>query len=384
MSLLVLVVFLLFCPLSARAAGTEAEDTAENELGVAGEMMEDMELDQLQELLDGMLGEEQFSLSGALGRLIRGEEAISWDYVLQLVQGVFFSQWNRERSLVMQILLLLIAAAIFTNISRVFEQGQIGEISFYVVYLLLFMLLVEAFETLSVQLSENLTAVTAFMKGLAPAYFVAIAASTGTTTATVFYQVVLILSGMIQWVMLTFLLPGTNLYVLLQLVNHLSKEDILSKMAELLKTVIEWALKTMLGIVVGMQVVQGLIAPVMDSLKRSAIGKTASAIPGVGGAINAVTEIVLTSAILVRNCLGVVFLIAFLIWGITPIIKYAVNTFLYRLIAAVIQPISDRRMVGCITTMGDGCALLLRILLTTQVLCMLTVVILAVTFGGRG
>ena len=52
--------------------------------------------------------------------------------------------------------------------------------------------------------------------------------------------------------------------------NHLSKEDMLSKMAELLETMINWSLKTMLGAVLGLQAVRGLVAPAMDAIKRTA------------------------------------------------------------------------------------------------------------------
>lgn len=51
------------------------------------------------------------------------------------------------------------------------------------------------------------------------------------------------------------------------------KEEMLGKMAELLDTAVSWGLKTLLGMVVGLQVVRGLIAPVMDTLKRSALGR---------------------------------------------------------------------------------------------------------------
>ena len=56
----------------------------------------------------------------------------------------------------------------------------------------------------------------------------------------------------------------------------------LGKMAELIETLISWGLRTLLGVVAGLQVVRGLVTPVMDSLKRSAIGKTAGTLPGVG------------------------------------------------------------------------------------------------------
>lgn len=220
------------------------------------------------------------------------------------------------------------------------------------------------------------------MKGLSPAYFMAVAASSGGITAGVFYQGVLILVGLVQWGLVTFLLPAANLYILLRLVNHLSREEMLSKMAELLETAVEWGLKTLLGVVVGLQVVKGLVAPVMDSLKRTAIGKTASALPGVGNAVNMVTELVITSAVLVRNCMGVVVLAVLVLAGAGPVIHYAFLSLSYRFLAALSQPVSDKRMVGALSTMGEGCTLLLRILITAEVLCMLTFIILIVSFGG--
>lgn len=50
--------------------------------------------------------------------------------------------------------------------------------------------------------------------------------------------------------------------------------------------------------------------------------------------------------------------------------------FFNRLLAAVAQPVSDRRMVRALGTMGEGCALLLRILFTAEVLCMLAFLVL--------
>ena len=154
------------------------------------------------------------------------------------------------------------------------------------------------------------------------------------------------------------------------------REEMLGKMAELIETLISWVLRTLLGVVAGLQVVRGLVTPVMDSLKRSAIGKTAGTLPGVGNAVNAVTELVLTTAVLVRNSLGVVFLLVFLVVGASPVIRYGLLALVYRFLAAVAQPVSDKRLVEVFSTMGEGCALLMRILFTAEVLCMLTFLIL--------
>ncbi len=93
----------------------------------------------------------------------------------------------------------------------------------------------------------------------------------------------------------------------------------------------------------------------MDSLKRSAIGKTAGALPGVGNAVNAVTELVLTTAVLVRNSLGVVF--ASCVSGGRSRPRDPLRTagsLIYRFLAAVAQPVSDKRLVEVFSTMGEG------------------------------
>lgn len=157
----------------------------------------------------------------------------------------------------------------------------------------------------------------------------------------------------------------------------------LGKMAELIETVISWGLRTLLGVAAGLQVVRGLVAPVMDSLKRSAVGKTAGALPGIGGAVNAVTELVLTTAVLVRNSLGIALLLVILAVGAGPLVRYGLLSLTYRFLAAAAQPVSDKRLVEAFGTMAEGCALLMRILFTAEILCMLTFLIL-MAGGGLG
>lgn len=341
------------------------------------ELLEKMELDDIQDMMDELLGDRSFSLGEAITKIISGEQPFSREVFLEIVYETVFGELDRQRQSIFQLLLLVLAAAFFANFAKAFEKSQVGEISFYVIYLILFALLMNLFGGMSHRLEDHLSLLVSLMKAVTPAYYLAVAASIGVTTASLFYQIVLILILMIQIVAVSLILPCLNLYVLLELVNHLSREEMLSRLSELLKMLIEWSLKTMLGVLVGMQVIQGLVAPVMDTLKRSVIGKTAGAIPGVGNAINSITEIILTSAVLIRNSLGVVFLVAFLMWGLTPILRYGVSGVLYKLLAAAAQPVSDKRIVGCINTIGEGCLLLMKILFTSEVLCMLTVIVIA-------
>lgn len=346
------------------------------------EILSELDLKEVQDMLDAMLGEESFSFQEALENLLTGKDAFSEEAVQKILHGLLFSGLEKEKSLFMKILLLILLAALLANFASIFDSGQIGEISFYIVYLLLFMLLMNSFSQAASALQQVISWMTDFMKALAPAYLVTVSAASGAGAAAMFYEGVLILVWLIQWILLSVILPGTDLYVLLRLVNHLSREEMLGKLAELLSTAISWGLKTLLGIVAGLQVVKGLVAPVVDTLKRSLIGKAAGALPGVGNAVNMVTELVVTSAVLVRNCLGVMILIAFVLAGAGPVIRYGILSLAYRFLAACAQPVSDKRIVECLSTVGEGYGLLLKILFTAEVLCMLAFLILMAGLGG--
>ena len=358
---------------------TQPADTDElslDETETTEELLKEINLTDVQKMLDDFMGADSFSMKEALIKLTRGEQAFSKEAVQEFVYRFFFYQLDQEKELFVKLILLILLSAVFTSFAEVFENNQIGDISFFVVYLLFFTILMDSFSRMSSSLEKTISWMTEMMKGLAPAYYMTVCAASGAASAVVFYEGVLLMVWGIQWLLLTVLLPASGMYVLLQLVNSLSREEMLGKMAELLNTAVSWGLKTLLAAVVGLQIIRNLVAPVMDSVKRGFLSKAAGALPGVGNAVNMVTELVVTSAVLVRNCLGVVILVVFVLIGAGPMLHYGILSLLYRLLAAVAQPVSDQRMVRALGTMGEGCALLLRILFTAEVLCMLAFLVL--------
>lgn len=358
---------------------TQPSDTDElslDETETTEELLKEINLADVQKMLDDFMGADSFSMKEALIKLTRGEQAFSKEAVQEFVYRFFFYQLDQEKELFVKLILLILLSAVFTSFAEVFENNQIGDISFFVVYLLFFTILMDSFSKMSSSLEKTISWMTEMMKGLASAYYMTVCAASGAASAVVFYEGVLLMVWGIQWLLLTVLLPASGMYVLLQLVNSLSREEMLGKMAELLNTAVSWGLKSLLAAVVGLQIIRNLVAPVMDSVKRGLLSKAAGALPGVGNAVNMVTELVVTSAVLVRNCLGVVILVVFVLIGAGPMLHYGILSLLYRLLAAVAQPVSDRRMVRALGTMGEGCALLLRILFTAEVLCMLAFLVL--------
>lgn len=385
--ILCIFIVILGCFFSPRTVyATEIRDKDEQaELQKEAEetIWKEFEFSEIEDLLDDIFPEKKTDFQDLIKKMLSGQTEPSLQVIGEMISDQFFYEWKSSKAGMVHILLIVIVAAVFTNFSNVFQNKQISEISFYVLYLLLITIGLNSFRILIVSASENLERLIGFMKVLGPVYFLAVAFAAGSSTSILFYNLVLLLIYLVELVILNFLIPFVQVYIVVKVMNNLSEEDYLSKFAELCETVIAWTLKTLLAGVTGVNIIQGLLSPAIDSLKRSVVGRSAEAIPVVGDAIGGVTEVMLGTAVLIKNGIGVAGALVCIGICLVPIIQMAVVTLLYKLIAAMIQPVSDKRIVGCISSIADGSQMLLRIIFTTEVLFLLTIaVVTATTMAG--
>ena len=379
----ILAVFLICLEFGATFVQAGQKQREQQEEETRQKLMEDMELGQMQDAVNQILKEDSFSIEEILNQILKGESLFQKETMSKWFKNIVKAQLQREQKAMFQVVLLVLLAAVFSNFTAVFGDGKIGETSFYITYMLLLALLIKSFGSMGVELKELLENFILFLKALMPSYFLAVTASSGSATAMIFYEAVLFLIYVIQVVFLKGIVPAIYVLALVELVNYLHSEDFLSKMAELLQTLIEWSLKSCMAVVLGMQLIQNMIGPAMDSLKRDIIGKTAASIPGIGNAINGVTEVALGTAVIIRNGIGVVGIIILVCIGIRPVIRLALLAFLYKLLAAVVQPVSDKRMTGALSTIGNGYVLFLKVLLCMELLIFITIAILSISFIGQ-
>lgn len=379
----ILAVFLICLEFGATFVQAGQKQREQQEEETRQKLMEDMELGQMQDAVNQILKEDSFSIEEILNQILKGESLFQKETMSKWFKNIVKAQLQREQKAMFQVVLLVLLATVFSNFTAVFGDGKIGETSFYITYMLLLALLIKSFGSMGVELKELLENFILFLKALMPSYFLAVTASSGSATAMIFYEAVLFLIYVIQVVFLKGIVPAIYVLALVELVNYLHSEDFLSKMAELLQTLIEWSLKSCMAVVLGMQLIQNMIGPAMDSLKRDIIGKTAASIPGIGNAINGVTEVALGTAVIIRNGIGVVGIIILVCIGIRPVIRLALLAFLYKLLAAVVQPVSDKRMTGALSTIGNGYVLFLKVLLCMELLIFITIAILSISFIGK-
>lgn len=340
-----------------------------------------LDLSALDKELDRASG-DSFSFSEAFQSLLRGELPLTVRTLPQTIAKLFLSELERQKTMALQILVIVLASAVFSNFIRVFQSSQIADISFYMMYLLISGLLIRSFAEMSRMVTETGNQLNSFMKILLPSYLATVVFSAGSVSALGFYEVTLFGINLIQGLVIRMVLPLINFYLVLLLLNQMSEEDSFSALAELLETGIGWILKTVTGLVVGLQAVQCLIAPSVDSLKNTALQRLAKAVPGIGSLLDSAAETVAASALVVKNAAGVAGMLALAAICLLPLVKLTASILMFRFLCAVIQPVTEKRMVEGIASISRSAVLLLKILVMNVSVFIISIAMVTASRGG--
>ena len=104
-------------------------------------------------------------------------------------------------------------------------------------------------------------------------------------------------------------------------------------------------------------------------------------VPGVGDISGSVTDMVIGSAMLIKNGIGAAALVALIFVCAIPLVKLLVIMLAYYLLAAILQPVSDELITGCLAGMGTGVKLLFQAVFAVLVLFLLTIALTAAMTG---
>lgn len=372
--LLVLIVFGLGTKI-VNAKEDPETDILQDEIQDA--LLAEFDFNEIEEKLDRMFPQEKISFSDVFSALMSGNMTETIRIFLRFLTDQISYEFDYNRRSLVYVLMTALTAAVFSNFAGAFKSRQISDISFYIMYMLLITLCLTSFRISAEGLEDRLSALVDFMRVLCPSYFLAVAFASGSVTSLFFYNVILFLIYVVELVIVRFLLPVVNIYIMVRVLGNLTGEDFLSEFADLIRKAVSWILKTLLICVVSVNVVQGLLAPAIDAVKRSALTRTAEALPWVGNAVGGVAEVVLGTAVLIKNGIGMAGAVITIAICAVPIFQMLIMAFMYKLAAALVQPVSDKRITTCISGISEGYEIMVKVIFTSGLLFMITIAIVA-------
>jgi stage III sporulation protein AE len=343
--------------------------------------------DLIQEITDGLDLSDIDSAAGETADKIKfsdlvsafiseGADGVDGAMISEYIYDIFFYEIADIKPVFTELVCMSLLFALFGKALAV-RQDYVSEIGFFAVYSGILLLLLESFSTIGDVVSDGISSIVSFMTAFIPTYAAALLVTGNATSAGVFYELAFGIIYILELSVKIIFLPGIHIFVLMLLLDNLFLETRFSKLAGLLSDGIKFALKIGIGAVVGLGVVQSLIAPAQDRITTNGLYRGLSALPGIGNTISAAGELVIGCGILVKNSLGAAALIILFFVCLTPLLKVLCYHLMYRIAAAVLEPFCDRRISDCVQAVGRGCALYLRIIFDVLLLFWITTGLIA-------
>ncbi len=346
-------------------------------------MRENLEFGEIEAVLERIMGTST-GFEKMVQETMQGGSFFSVSGWMKILGNVLLEQLRSHGQTVGYLILLILSAAVLATVAKAFRNRQISDMGFYMMFLLLFIIMMKSFGTCYELTDSVIGDLTDFMRVLMPTYLMAAAVGAYRTSAVVYYEGFLLLIYYLQKIVEVFLLPAIRCYVLFSMLGHLGKEEFFPKCREGLKKLILWALKAMIGVTAGLQMIQGMISPAIDEMKQTVFSRGVSSLGNIGNVAKNVTDVIIGSGALLKNGIGVAAAVVIVSICLIPIAEVACYGVFYQVLGAVAEPISDKRLTSVITQMGEGIGLLVKLLFTVCAMFLLTIAMVCVTTGGMG
>ncbi len=334
-------------------------------------------LDQFEEGMGQLFPSYEIPLESLLQEVMGGDILGAMAHFLQGILEGAYGQLAGMRNVLVWLLILGVAAALMSHFVEIFDRHQVADLSFYFMYLLLSAVLLKCFSQMVQTAQGAIENILLFVKLLVPTYLVAVGAATGTVTVSAGSQLMVLLVYGVQNILLGLVIPLIYSFCLLSMINGIWSGEKLTLLMELLEKVTGWILKAALGVVTGVSIFQSVVTPVIDSVKTSSLQKAVSAIPGVGDAADGVVELVLGSAVVIKNSIGVVLLVLLLVLCASPLLQIFLTALLLKAVAALMGIVSDKRITTFVNQAGNAGMLLFRTAGTAMFLFLITIAVVA-------
>lgn len=314
-----------------------------------------------------------FDYEDLVTSILNGEYKLEGKTIGIMIIDAFLSDIKANMKVILRIIVISLAAAFFKSFTLSFENKQVSEMGFLVVFLLVIASVVESYYLLNGiarSLIENLIY---FIEALVPSLLTVTVLSGAAISSAMFGETLIMLIGIINHFILSFMLPFLYVILIFAVLNTLTDEENLSKIIALLKKGYEWTIKIVLWFFVAIFGLQSFGMPVVDGILSRTAKQTISIVPVVGTTISEISDIVLGCGNLIKNAFGIGAMIAIIFIVVVPVVKVGVIALLYKLSAAFIEPVSDSKLVNCLSNVGDICFLLLGTVLLVTLLFVIAI-----------
>lgn len=296
--------------------------------------------------------DDPFAATGGFGATLlgiaRGEMTLDFAQALDLITARLLSA---VRNSLWRLTRLIAPAMIWSLLRRLTGKG--GEAGKVVCQLWVCVFLTQDLTEHIALCKGAVSRMSEGMQGLFPLLLTMMAAVGGTSGSALMQPAVVAaasaMTGLIQQVTV----PLATAAAILTMLCHLGEGIRLQRLADFTQQCAAWTLGVCFTVFIGVLTTRAVTAAALDGVTiRTAKYAMSNFIPVVGSLFADTVDTLVGSGLLVQGALGVTGLILIASWAMAPLCQTLASAMLYKLAAALMQPVSDGPLARCIHDFG--------------------------------
>lgn len=351
---------------AAPAGAEELEESLQS-------VLDSLSIEDFQGAVNQMMA-EPIDIRDTVLKLARGE--VVWDFakLLESLGNSLLSALSGSLWRITRVLAPAVLCAILTHMRGAFARDQVSQISRYACFLLVAVFMVMDLTEHIALAQRTIDLTSGAMQNLFPLLLTLLAAVGGTASAAFFQPAVVAAGGTMTSLIRHVTMPFTVGTAVLSILNHVSERLHVSRLASLFKQMANWTLGVSFTVFIGVTMVQGLSAAAVDGVSiRTAKYAIDNFVPIVGGMFADTVDTLVGCSLLIKNALGITGLVILVGICVAPMIQSLCAVFVYRLSAAILQPLAETAIVDCLYDFSNVLMLLFIIQLSISAMFLLLI-----------
>ncbi len=381
LSILALFLFFFSLPHIVQASPSQ-QDIIENQIHEqVEEQLETLGIDEIKQFWDeivtdygGYLPESQ---KGSLLEFIQGEKELSLkEWMLGLVKFVFH-ELIANGKLLSTLIMLMIFSMFLQTLQNSFEKSAVSKVAYAIVYMVLIIIALNSFRVAIMYTEEAIETMINFILALVPLLLALVASSGGIASAAFFHPLILFLMNTSGLLIQYIVLPLLFMSALLSIVSTLSEHYKVTQLAQLLRNVSIGIIGVFLTIFLGVISVQGTTTAVADGITiRTAKFITGNFIPVIGRMFTDATDTVISASVILKNTVGIFGVVILLLIAAFPAIKVLSLAIIYKLAAALLQPLGGGPVIACLDIISKSVVYIFAALAIVSLMFFLSITVI--------
>ena len=304
---------------------------------------------------------ERTSLREIAMAALLGELDLSLNNIFSWLLQSIFAETASLLYLLRHMLIIAILSAFFKAMSTSFANSGIAELGFYISCVLVISLIFSSF-MLAIGIMQSMVGnIVLLLQGATPIIITLLATGGFVASASAFAPTIIFAASFLTIFIERLLAPIIIFATTIHLLSFLLGKDKLEALSDFMKKTIKFCLKSVSMVFIAILSIQRLSTPLLNNLTMRSARFLVGSVPVVGSALTGAIETAIYYASAVRGAVAVALLISAVGLVIGPILQLVAFVAVYKLVAALIQPICDERIVKAMSAVGDYASLILGV-----------------------